>query len=58
VTSGDIAIVYAALGDKDQAIAWLEKAFEHHDEYAAFMKVARSSILCAPIRASRSWCDG
>ena len=24
----DIAAVYAALGDKDQAFAWLEKAFE------------------------------
>ena len=26
-----IAICYAQLGDKDQAFAWLEKAYEKHD---------------------------
>ena len=34
-----IAGVYAALGDKDQAFACLEKAYETHDFFLAFLKV-------------------
>ena len=30
VPSTSIAFVYAGLGDKDQAFAWLEKAYEEH----------------------------
>ena len=29
----NIAIVYAGLGDKEQAIAWLQKAFQQHSYY-------------------------
>jgi DNA-binding winged helix-turn-helix (wHTH) protein/TolB-like protein/tetratricopeptide (TPR) repeat protein len=27
----NVALIYAALGDKDKAFEWLEKAFAHHD---------------------------
>jgi hypothetical protein len=29
----------AALGDKDKAITWLEKAYEEKDDWIAFIKV-------------------
>lgn len=35
----DIAIIYGALGDKDQAFAWLEKAFDARDEQLTWLKV-------------------
>jgi adenylate cyclase len=31
VAPGQIAIVYAALGDKDKAFAWLDEADKSHD---------------------------
>src|SRR2546421_10951951 len=34
-----IALIYAALGDKDQAFAWLEKSVEEHDLTMARLKV-------------------
>ena len=34
-----IALIYAALGDKDQAFAWLEKSVEEHDLTTARLKV-------------------
>jgi len=33
------ALIYAALGDKDQAFAWLEKSVEQHDLTTAHLKV-------------------
>lgn len=33
------AVTYAALGQKDQAFKWLEKAFLEHDYYLAWLKV-------------------
>jgi adenylate cyclase len=39
VTASDIALLYAALGDKNQAFAWLEKSFGRHEELMAFLKV-------------------
>jgi serine/threonine-protein kinase len=33
------ALIYAALGDKDQAFAWLEKSVEEHDLVIARLKV-------------------
>ena len=35
-----IATVYAALGEKDQAFTWLEKAYEDRTEYLPGLKVA------------------
>jgi TolB-like protein/Tfp pilus assembly protein PilF len=33
-----IALVYAGLGEKEQALAWLEKAFEHRDASLVWLK--------------------
>jgi tetratricopeptide (TPR) repeat protein len=33
-----IALVYVGLGEKDQAFAWLEKAFQDRDELLGFMR--------------------
>jgi len=34
-----VASVYARLGDKEQAISWLEKAFRSHDPYLVYLKI-------------------
>ena len=34
----NFALIYAGLGDKDQAFAWLEKAYEEHAQQLAFLK--------------------
>ena len=34
-----IAIIYAGLGDKNQAFAWLEKAFQEREGKLAYLKV-------------------
>ena len=39
VGSFEIAFIYAALGQKDLAFEWLEKAYEQHDTGMTFLKV-------------------
>jgi serine/threonine-protein kinase len=39
VSSASIALIYAALGDKDQAFAWLEKANNERDAILARLRV-------------------
>jgi TolB-like protein/DNA-binding winged helix-turn-helix (wHTH) protein/Tfp pilus assembly protein PilF len=39
VDPGMIAAPYIALGDKDQAIAWLNKAYDEHSSYLGSIKV-------------------
>jgi TolB-like protein len=39
VSPYNIATVYAALGDRDQAFAWLEKAYEGRSWYITFLRV-------------------
>ncbi|HSD45996.1 MAG TPA: tetratricopeptide repeat protein, partial [Pyrinomonadaceae bacterium] len=34
-----IASVYARLGDKEQSLSWLEKAFRSHDPYLVYLKI-------------------
>ncbi|HEY3025630.1 MAG TPA: hypothetical protein VGJ55_05735, partial [Pyrinomonadaceae bacterium] len=34
-----LALIYAALGDKDQAFAWLDKSVDEHDLITARLKV-------------------
>jgi hypothetical protein len=36
----DLAIVYARLGEKDRALACLNKAYEEHDTWLVWIKVA------------------
>ena len=35
----DLAVVYCGLGDKDQAFAWLEKAFADHSHFLAVLRL-------------------
>ncbi len=35
----ELAMAYAGLGDKDQAFAWLNKAYDRHDKGMTFVKV-------------------
>ena len=39
VTPAALAYVYIGLGDKDQAFAWLEKAYEEQSNFLAYLKV-------------------
>jgi Flp pilus assembly protein TadD len=39
VPADNIALVYAGLGEKDQAFTWLEKAYEEHAFKMAWLKV-------------------
>ena len=43
-----IAIVYAGLGDKDHALALLERALKEHDDSLIYI---RSQALFDPLRA-------
>jgi len=38
VPPGYIAIVYAALGEKDNALTWLEKAYQQHSSMMTWLK--------------------
>lgn len=35
----NVAIIYNGLGQKDEALAWLEKAYEEHDARLTFIKI-------------------
>src|ERR1700752_354417 len=48
----EIAVVYAALGDRDQAMNWLRK--DTRGDLTRAFSCDRASIRCAPIRGSRS----
>jgi tetratricopeptide (TPR) repeat protein len=37
--SYEITTVYAALGDQAEALRWLTRAFDHHSEWAPYMKI-------------------
>ncbi|MEK7829755.1 MAG: tetratricopeptide repeat protein [Acidobacteriota bacterium] len=39
VPAYDLAIVYAGLGDRENAFAWLEKALQERSEYLIFLRV-------------------
>jgi tetratricopeptide (TPR) repeat protein len=41
VPATSIATIYCGLGDKDQALAWLERAYAAHDVRMTFLKVDR-----------------
>jgi TolB-like protein/Tfp pilus assembly protein PilF len=38
-TASAVASVYAILGDKEQAIAWLEKAYQEADDFLVFLPI-------------------
>ena len=39
VSSYFVALIYAALEQKDQALEWLKRAYEEHDAFVIFLKV-------------------
>ncbi len=39
VSSHEIALIYAGLGEKDQSLAWLEKAYQEHSSVLVYLKV-------------------
>ena len=39
VSPYSIASVYARLGDKEQTLNWLEKAYQQHDAYVVYLKI-------------------
>ena len=39
IPSGAIAVLYGALGERDKAFAWLEKAYEEHDPELTYITV-------------------
>lgn len=39
VSPFSLAIIHAALGDKDAAFSWLEKAYQEKSNYLVFLKV-------------------
>jgi TolB-like protein/DNA-binding winged helix-turn-helix (wHTH) protein/Flp pilus assembly protein TadD len=41
VPSGSVGILYGALGDLDEAFAWLEKAYEERDPQLTYLKAGR-----------------
>jgi tetratricopeptide (TPR) repeat protein len=39
VTPKAVAEIYAVVGDKEQALGWLEKSYQEHDRFLVFLKV-------------------
>ena len=48
----NLALIYAALGDKDSALEWLERAYQDRSTRLVWIKAIRCWIIFAPIRAS------
>ena len=48
----DLAIVYSGLDDKDQAFAWLDKAFAEHSVFLVFLKL---EPLMQPLQSDPRW---
>jgi len=51
VLAGSVGILHGALGERNEAFAWLEKAYEERDPQLAYLKAGRSSSPCVKIRA-------
>ncbi len=48
------ALIYTGLGDKDQAFAYLDKAYEEHNDYLIYLKV---EPLFDPLRSDPRFAD-
>jgi tetratricopeptide (TPR) repeat protein len=53
----DIAGIYAVLGKKDQAFAWLEKEFQAHSGVLAFLAHNTGSGMSDALRSDPRWND-
>ena len=56
VSPVDVAAIYAGLGDKDQAFAWLDKAVGGRDSAVLHLKVDPSVTVCAQTHGLRICC--
>jgi len=54
VSSGAVALTYAALGDKDKAFLWLEKAY---DENSSFMTSLKFWSVFDPLRSDQRFVE-
>lgn len=50
----DLAVVYAGMGNKDKAFAWLDKAFQNRSVFLVFLKL---EPLLEPLRDDPRWND-
>jgi tetratricopeptide (TPR) repeat protein len=50
-----IASIYAALAERDQAFAWLRRAYDERDHNSHIYFAIRSSIRSDPIHVSTPW---
>jgi Flp pilus assembly protein TadD len=53
--SGAVAILYGALGERNQAFAWLEKAYQEHDPELTYLQVSNRRF--APLRSDPRFRD-
>lgn|SRR5258708_1770571 len=54
----EIALIYAGLGDKDEAFKWLEKSYDAHDKGLIYLKI---DPCLNPLRSDprfARWCGG
>lgn len=54
VSASEIATIYAGLGERDQALAWLEKAAEERAFHLVYLKVRPEF---APLRSDPRFAD-
>jgi hypothetical protein len=53
--AAEVALIYVGLDQKDQAMAWLEKAYA--ERFSPWSSCVPASTHCAPTRGSRICCD-
>jgi len=51
--AAEIAMIYAALGEKAQALAWLERSYD--ERFNPRVLLRRASTRCAPTHDSGTW---
>jgi hypothetical protein len=54
VSAFSFAVIYLGLGEKDQAFAWLEKAYEERSFLLAYLKV---DPIWDPLRSDPRFAD-
>ena len=58
VSSSGLAIVFAALGDKDKAFVWLEKTLQNARRVLLYSQSIQYSMICVMILGLRIYCAG
>lgn len=57
VPAGAFVNVYLGLGDNEQALVWMERAYKEQSNILQFVKVHSFFVPLAAIRVLRTWCD-